>query len=216
MNKIILTVVFCIFLTITSSTSVSAKPKIPIYNTAYLQQKKINIENFAKYVVYVKENKKYVKRIVNVIFKYAKRYNIDPLTLMVIINTESHFDYRAKGKDGEIGLGQIMPTIWFDRKNHENLYDAGIIDEGKEHQLKWIGKNIQSTAHIFNAKRTECFKFHINGTLKKRGYRTITECSIRRYNGSRNTMDYYVKVTSNLGQYYYFVQTGTAKYFALR
>lgn len=216
MYKLILTGIFCIFLT-GLTANVLGKPGIPYSKSIYSQGKVINADNFSDYIVHVKENDRNVKRIVEVIFKYSRIYNIDPLTLMVVINTESHFKNNAKGLAGEVGLGQVTPSIWLDEKTFGNLYKAGIIEKGKERQLKWIGRNVESTAHILNVKRTECFNLHARGILKQRGYKTPQECMIRRYNGRKKmSRKYYVKVTSNIGQYYYFVQKTNAKYFISR
>ena len=38
----------------------------------------------------------------------AKRYGVDPELFVSLVQRESGFDPRARGKDGEIGLTQIM------------------------------------------------------------------------------------------------------------
>lgn len=43
------------------------------------------------------------------IVAYAKEHGISPHIVHSIIEVESGFDYRAKGKDGEVGLMQLMP-----------------------------------------------------------------------------------------------------------
>lgn len=43
------------------------------------------------------------------IISEANHHNMDPLFLMAVITTESHFNPKARGKHGEIGLMQILP-----------------------------------------------------------------------------------------------------------
>ncbi len=62
----------------------------------------------------VKSNlpKKYQKRafeISRAIINEANHHNMDPFFLMAVIKTESHFNIKARGRHGEIGLMQIMP-----------------------------------------------------------------------------------------------------------
>jgi soluble lytic murein transglycosylase-like protein len=39
----------------------------------------------------------------------SNKYNLDPLFVLAVIETESHFNPRAHGKRGDIGLMQILP-----------------------------------------------------------------------------------------------------------
>ncbi len=40
----------------------------------------------------------------------AKRYNLDPQLVRAVIFQESRFDPKARGKAGEVGLMQVLPT----------------------------------------------------------------------------------------------------------
>lgn len=54
----------------------------------------------------------------------SKHYDIDPLVSLSVIEVESAFNPKAKGKAGEVGLMQLkpkfFPTVTFDIRN--NLY----------------------------------------------------------------------------------------------
>jgi len=106
-------------------------------------------------------------------------------------------------------LAQINPIVWLSSKNKNNLYNAGIITKGKEYQLIWIGNNVRSHAYILDLKRDICLNWIAKKKLRRRGYRSLTECYIRIYNGRNTAMskEYYEKVTSMIGRYYFFVKT---------
>ena len=170
----------------------------------------VNPENFERFIVFASDANarvyKYRARIADQIFVWAHQYEIDPLTILAILARETHFRYWRTGASGEIGIGQINPPVWLDPKNRYNLFNAGILKRGEEKKLRYIGRNIRATAHVLNVNRTVCFKWHDAGTLKAKGYRTINECMIRRYNGNTNTHKYYVGVTSFVGKFYFFVR----------
>jgi len=50
-------------------------------------------------------------KLANVIYKDSKKYNIDPLLIIAVIQTESNFHIRIMSSKGAVGLMQIMvPT----------------------------------------------------------------------------------------------------------
>lgn len=177
-----------------------------------LYTKEINPENFEAFILFVSRNNrrifKYKKRIINVLFENSLRYNLDPVTLLSLLAHESKYKWWKKGGVGELGLGQVRPSIWLHKRNENNLHKAGIVQRSKPFQLKYIGKGIHSTAHILVVYRKLCQKWNRRGQLRWRGYRTVNECMIRRYNGSnkKDTYKYFVNVTSYIGRYYYFIQ----------
>jgi len=50
-------------------------------------------------------------RILSVVWECGERYNVPKDLLLAVAKRESDFDKGARGKDGEIGLFQIMPEI---------------------------------------------------------------------------------------------------------
>lgn len=174
-----------------------------------LYTKEINPEYFEEFVSLVGRSKKiekYKKRIVRLIFYNAVRFDLDPLTLLALFAHESKFAWWKKGDLDELGMGQVRPSVWFNKRNQHNLHKAGIVSRRKPYQLKYIGKGIHSTAHILNVYRNLCKKWERQKRLRRRGYRSVNECMIRRYNGSRNTHKYYVSVSSYVGRFYYFIK----------
>lgn len=161
-------------------------------------------KNFAEFIRFKNRNKylkdKNITRIVHVIFEQSEKYKFDPLTILAIMGVESTYWYRAKGPQKEKGLMQVHPD-WL--KGRNNLIDAGILK--KESELFYIGRGVQAGLYVLNKKRNICLNFYSKKILAKMGYKTINECIIRRYNGSRNR-PYYTKVASYIGDYYFFVR----------
>lgn len=62
--------------------------------------------------------KKLSKKISKAILTESERHSLDPVFLMAVIENESSFNPAAIGKDGEIGLMQLMPSTaeWFSKK----------------------------------------------------------------------------------------------------
>jgi len=51
----------------------------------------------------------YLKKVAKGIEQYSELYHLDPIMLLTIIKIESGFNPNIVGKDGEIGLCQIVP-----------------------------------------------------------------------------------------------------------
>ncbi len=56
-----------------------------------------------------KASQKQARATARAIIKESKKYGFDPFFLLAIVQNESHFDIRAEGDAGEIGLMQILP-----------------------------------------------------------------------------------------------------------
>lgn len=174
-------------------------------------------EMFRKFIKYYQKHRKVSSkvrtRIVDQIFEHADSQGFDPIELLAMQGVESAYKYWVEGKVGEKGIAQINPIVWLSSRNKDNLYNAGIITKGKEYQLIWIGNNIKSHAYILNLKRNICLKWDARKKLKRKGYKSITECYIRIYNGTNRMMskEYYEKVTSMIGRYYFFVKRQTTR-----
>ena len=56
--------------------------------------------------------------ITKTLIEESNRYDLDPVFLLAVIKTESHFNPRARGRHGEIGLMQILPLTaeWIARR----------------------------------------------------------------------------------------------------
>lgn len=65
-----------------------------------------------------KKNLKLARRISNEIIAQSKEHEMDPVFLLAVIQTESHFNPKARGSAGEIGLMQLMPNTgeWIAKK----------------------------------------------------------------------------------------------------
>ena len=198
-----------ILIGMSTSTISSNKNDVIVVEKYKPIHKEINVDNFKNFIkFYNPDIGKYLrKRISNVILNNAEKYNIDPIILLSVLAVESNYKHTKIGSFKEKGIGQIYPKVWFDKNNDKNLYIAGIIKPGEEYQLFWIGKNIESTAYILNTNKKICTRYDKFDTLYKRGYKSTTECMIRKYNGSGySTIKYFINVSSIMGQYYIFVK----------
>lgn len=84
-----------------SSSIIGAGPK-------YNQEHIMKVEKALS--VYQVDNAQYRNRLTHAILDASFESDIDPMIIVAIIKHESNFDYSAKGKDGEIGLMQILPN----------------------------------------------------------------------------------------------------------
>lgn len=73
----------------------------------------------------------------------STEYGINPKAVAVTVYTESNCDPAAVGGAGEIGLGQIMPSVWVNK-----LVAEGIIRNKKD--LFDPRKNVRATAYILS------------------------------------------------------------------
>ena len=48
-------------------------------------------------------------KVSRAVLKHARRHNVDPLLVLAVVEQESRFNAKAKGRHGEIGLMQIKP-----------------------------------------------------------------------------------------------------------
>lgn len=213
MKKIFFFMLMLSFLIPTSANSLELLNRNKFRSQTIYQAPMLNTRNFEDFIVFIsRRNKniiKYKTRIAKIIFENAYKYKLDPLTILALLANESKYKWWKKGELDELGMGQVRPSIWLAKRNRDNLHKAGIVLRHKPHQLKFIGKGIQSTSHILSVYRRLCTKWKRQKRLRRRGYRDINECMIRRYNGSsKDTYKYYIRVASYIGRYYYFIRRG--------
>lgn len=213
MYKKFLLILSCAALIFIVSSANSAQMALNFY-PAYFNQ--LDFEN---YIIRrnPKVNKAFVPRIARAIIHFSNSSNLDALTVLAMIAEESAFYRNVTGPSGEICLMQIMPNIWiYNNDNSDNLVDAGILKpvrykKGKhwykrkpENALWNINRCIAAGTHILTVKRRECQLWDALDRLRGRGYHTIQECMIRRYNGGSKTLKYYRRVASTVGDYYFY------------
>lgn len=80
----------------------------------------------------------------------AKKHQLDPLTIVAVVERESGWDPRAIGKLGEVGLGQVMPS-----NNLTCRTDGAACQEHKAALLDWR-INLRETARLMAAHRAYC------------------------------------------------------------
>src|SRR5206468_2508407 len=56
--------------------------------------------------------------IAQVLIEEANKYRLDPVFLLAVIKTESHFNPKARGHHGDVGLMQVLPKTgqWIARR----------------------------------------------------------------------------------------------------
>ena len=65
-----------------------------------------------------KPHKKYAQAITDTIISESKKYHLDPVFVLAVIQTESKFNPVVRGRHGEIGLMQVKPDTaqWMAKK----------------------------------------------------------------------------------------------------
>lgn len=167
---------------------------------------------FEKYILSRKSRKlkkSLVPRIVDIIFQYAAKYNIHPIVILAIQSVESNFWYRAKGPFGELGTMQVNVEVWVDdESNPNNLIRNGILRRTSD--LHYIGRGGHAGIFILSLMKKRCEKIKKRKKLRAYGYHSVSNCMIQKYNGRRNK-GYYRKVTSVIGDYYFFQKVEKVK-----
>lgn len=87
-------------------------------------------------------------KITEYVLKAEEYYDIPAMLLISIIYVESTMRPKVKSKKGCIGLMQINPKIWLDKKNERSLINSGIVSKRKD--LYNIHTNIYAGAYILN------------------------------------------------------------------
>lgn len=60
--------------------------------------------------------------LLSLILFWSNQYDVDPVTVMKVINVESSYNTKAVGKHGELGLMQLLPSS-FPQYTREQLLD---------------------------------------------------------------------------------------------
>jgi len=96
-----------------------------------------------------KKDKKLAKKISRALIASAKKYDLDPLFLMAVVQNESSFRTRQLGAAGEIGLMQILPNTaeWISKIYH--------LPYQGEQDLFDPAKNIEIGAALFDKLRKQ-------------------------------------------------------------
>ena len=87
-------------------------------------------------------------KITEYVLKAEEYYDVPAMLLIAIIYVESTMRPKVTSKKGCIGLMQINPKIWLDKKNERNLINSGIVSKRKD--LYTIRTNIYAGAYILN------------------------------------------------------------------
>ena len=79
-------------------------------------------KRLAKVSPHIPEDERFT--ILRLVHREAKKFNLDPMLVLALINVESDFDHYAISSAGARGLMQVMP-FWIDEIGHpdDNLHD---------------------------------------------------------------------------------------------
>lgn len=93
--------------------------KSPAFNTKGIPYFEVHLLNQVQAFLPMKYKSK-AGKITNAILQESEKYGFDPIFVMAIIKTESHFNPDAVGSVGELGLMQIRPETaeWIAKKNN--------------------------------------------------------------------------------------------------
>jgi soluble lytic murein transglycosylase len=132
-------------------------------------------------------------QVAKAIVASAKKHQLDPLFVMAVIQNESGFNVQARGRDGEIGLMQLMPDTakWL----------------AKRTKTQWRGKatlldpatNIKLGTEYLALLRT---RFDNHGQLYLAAYNMGPKNVRRALARAVRPKDYPLKVMSNYVKYY--------------
>ena len=90
------------------------------------------------------KDEKLIQEYVNIVIRETTKYNIDPLLVLAMIETESGFNSRAYNQSGAMGLMQVIPRYHPDliTQEHQSLYDPNMgINVGVAVLVKFIEKH---------------------------------------------------------------------------
>lgn len=177
------------------------------FSKTFILNNDINVENFENFIKY--RNNRIppwiVTRIVEVIFKWSKFFNVNPLLVLGVMGNESAYNRLAKGPAKEAGLMQINPIWWVNNKDNKyDLIKMKFVRNLKE--LTYIGKNVKSGTFIMSIIKDKCEKLRYRLQIKKYGFYTTNKCMIIKYNG-RTDLKYYYRVASVIGDYFFFIRS---------
>ncbi len=117
------------------------------------------------------------------ITKAANKFDFDPILILAVMKTESHFDIDAYNKWDARGLMQIRVPVWF-----KVLKKKGLMKSWQDFYNP--KRNTLSGTYILSVYRRECNK--IDRGLK---------CMLQRYNGDRGGHRYYDNIMKSIRQY---------------
>jgi len=168
-------------------------PEIPSDNNQELKSLLV------KYIM--TKNSKMFKSMANIIventFKYADKYNINPLTLIFVMDVESDFDVFAISRTGAIGLCQINPNVWLYSK--DNKYGLKTIGINTKRELYDPQQNIKAGAYILSFYLKQCMKSD-----------NPYKCALKKYFGG-NYNSYFNKIKMASGDWYFFYENNKLK-----
>jgi len=100
--------------------------------------------------------------IISLIFHYSNEFGICPMVASAVIQTESSFNVDAVGKQGEIGLFQLMPSS-FPAYTVKQLKDPRInIKLG----IEYLAKMKKMCKHKRDLDYLTCYNFGIKNAEK--------------------------------------------------
>lgn len=100
--------------------------------------------------------------ILALIILYSNLYNINPVLVAAVVQTESGWDINATSKKGAVGLMQLLPSS-FPQYKVTDLYDPVInIREG----VKYLAKMQKECVHKDELNFLVCFNLGPNSAKK--------------------------------------------------
>ncbi|GIU68998.1 MAG: hypothetical protein KatS3mg002_0234 [Candidatus Woesearchaeota archaeon] len=172
---------------------------IPIEVQNLIENQILDREITIAYIMY--ENYKITKEeaieIYDSIILASRIFNINPIIILGLIQTESDFDIKARSNLGAIGLMQINPKVWvWGNIEFPNLRDIGFVEASAD--LYDIKTNILCGTYILS-KYIE--------TGKRLGKENYLEYALTRYFGGQENQHFY-KVINSCKRYFKFTFTG--------
>ncbi len=127
-----------------------------------------------------KVDKSEIYNIGESILNASRSYDFNPILILAIMKTESHFDRLAYNSLDARGLMQIRLPVWFDLLKKEGF--------------------VRTWRDFYNAERNTYSGVYILSIYRKKCKEDL-RCFLQRYNGDRKGIRYYAKVMKAMIQY---------------
>lgn len=136
------------------------------------------------------------------IIRTSSRSDVHPILLLALASVESTYKPHSRSKNGAVGPVQILPKVWTDPKNKDNLINAGIIRSASE--LSNPARNFQAGLYILSKYYNYAFENRKDRNVSSNTL--LINYALSRYKGGSELQSGYVEdIKSQIGAYVLFM-----------
>lgn len=111
------------------------------------------------------------KKIVDNVYAYAEKHEVDPVLVLAMMKNESTFNEKAVSREGARGLLQVIPKYHKDKLKGRNPHDVVVsIDAGIQVLKEYLadnGNNVRHALHKYSGGGGQRYIKKIAGTHKE-------------------------------------------------